>query len=216
MGKSIRTVLVAAMTACLCLVLIIGGTYALFSDSVTVNSHLAAGRLKVGLDMVGYQECVLGNDGTLVVGDYEEKNIDLTSTTTDDITIFNAEKVVPGCWYEATLELSNSGDVAFDYGIRMLWDGENATESQKALAEQMQITVTEGDTQLAEFMLSEYETAGSSQNGDILLGYMLKGDAAKTIVVRAEFIDDENNNVAQLSSVSFDLQIYATQKTANN
>ena len=55
MGKSIRAALLSAIIACLCLVLIIGGTYALFSDSVTVNNHLAAGKLKVGLKMVGYQ-----------------------------------------------------------------------------------------------------------------------------------------------------------------
>ena len=77
MGKSRRAALLSAIIACLCLVLIIGGTYALFSDSVTVNNHLAAGKLKVGLKMVGYQECVLGADGSLVTGEAEETDIEI-------------------------------------------------------------------------------------------------------------------------------------------
>lgn len=214
MGKSIRAALLSAIIACLCLVLILGGTYALFSDSVTVNNHLAAGKLKVGLKMVGYQECVLGADGSLVTGEAEETDIDLTATSSDDITIFDAKNAVPGCWYQATLELTNNGDIAFDYGIRMIWDEEGATDKEKTLAEQMQITVTVGQDELAKFMLSDYKTCGSAQNGDISLGYMLKGDDAKTIVVKAEFVSGDNNNAAQESSVSFDLQVYATQRTA--
>lgn len=214
MSKSLRAVLISLVTVCICLALIIGGTYALFSDNVEVNSHLAAGSLKVKLDRVSYRECVLTEDGVLAESQPDNKRIDLTNTTTDDIKLFDVENSVPGCWYEVTLELANGGNVAFDYGMKMLWNGAEASEGEKALAEQIQITVTEGDKTLAEFMLGDCATAGDG-NGNIALGAMLAEDAAKKIVIRATFINDDENNTVQENSIAFDLQVYATQKTTN-
>ena len=49
MTKKKRTILLSVMTAVLCLALVAGGTYALFSDQVTLTNHLEAGKLDITL-----------------------------------------------------------------------------------------------------------------------------------------------------------------------
>jgi len=44
-----RSVLLSVMTLVLCLALVAGGTYALFSDQVTLTNHLEAGTLDITL-----------------------------------------------------------------------------------------------------------------------------------------------------------------------
>lgn len=215
MSKSLRAVLLSLVTVCICLALLIGGTYALFSDNVQVNSHLSAGKLKVSLSRVEYKECVLTSDGTLAESQPDNTRVDLTSTTSDDLTLFNVEKSVPGCWYEVTLELGNGGDVAFDYGIKMLWDAENASAEEAAIAAQLEISVAEGTENLATFRLSEAAAAGDEGDGNLSLGYMAAGEGVKTLVIRATFVDDDDNNAAQEGNIEFDLQIFAAQRTAN-
>ena len=202
MSKKARTLLLSMVTACLCLALIVGATYALFSDTFTVNNHLQAGKLEVGLERIGYTTCTLGDDGTLT----ESEDPSVVDLIDDGSTLFQMDTIVPGSWYEAELRVSNNGDVAFDYGIRVLWnENADATALQLALAGQIQITVTQGDTQKAQFMLDEAE--------DVDLSAIMAGAAAQTFTVKAEFVDSESNNEAQDAALDFDLQVYATQKT---
>ena len=62
MEKRTKTMLFSALTLLVCTVLIVGGTFALFTDSVMVNNHLSAGNLEVGLYRTSYREYVLGTD----------------------------------------------------------------------------------------------------------------------------------------------------------
>ena len=48
---------------------------------------------------------------------------------------------------------------------------------------------------------------------DVVLGSMLKGDAAEQFTVKAEFVNRDDNNAAMQAEIEFDLQVYATQKT---
>ncbi len=206
MSRRMRTVLLSMVMVCLCLALLIGGTYALFSDQETVNSYLKAGKLDAVLYRVEYQDCTLGENGMLVTSERNTDRIDLTNASSKDIMLFDIEKAVPQSWYEACLEVSNAGNVAFDYGVRMLWnvDGQ-ATDAQKELASQIQITISgEDGTELAEFALS----AGR----DVDLGTILVGGAAQEFTVRAEFLNDPDNNIVQDVALEFALQVYAIQK----
>lgn len=208
MSKKSRTLLLSMVTACLCLVLIVVATYALFSDTVTVNNHLKAGKLEVGLERIGYTTCTLDDNGTLVVSPKDETKINLAE---DASVLFEMDRVVPGCWYEAELEVSNNGDVAFDYGVKILWnESGTATELQLILASQIQITVTQGDKQ-TQFMLN----AAKDVNFDepLLAKSEHNATSSKTFTVRAEFVDDEENNQVQDTDLYFDLQVYATQVT---
>ncbi len=225
MDKRKDTLWISALLALvLCVALIVGGTWALFTDEVKVNNHLSAGNLEVGLKRVDYTEYVLDGTTGLMTTKVDDEDIDLTVNNNE---IFTVEKAVPTSWYEATIEVSNLGSAAFDYGMRILWTNENtATEKDLAFASQMQITVTsskiadadrdgqdENGTNYVQFMLDECADPGN----DISLGYLLKNEGANSFTVKAEFVNSDVkdvNNAAMLASLTFDVQVFAPQTTS--
>lgn len=202
MTKRMRALILSMATVLLSVTLIVGASFALFSDSVTVNNHLAAGSLKVGLFRISYSEHVLG-DGGLMTDHTDSEKVDLTA---DESKLFNVEKAVPTSYYSATLEVSNLGDVAFDYGVRILWDTDSASDEEKLFARQITITVRDADgTAVKEFALAD------CASNEISLGF-LESAATRKFTVQAEFEDREDNDAVQLITIDFDLQLYATQK----
>lgn len=200
-----RTLLLSALTALLGVSVAVGASYALFTDQVTVNNHLSAGSLDVGLYRVEYKENVLVADGTMAESTPDTTRVDLTQNA-DKLFVID-DLFVPTSWYETTVEVSNSGDVAFDYGVRILRKDDPANDKDQIIAEQIQITISVGDTQKEQFYLCD------CADYDVVLGSMLKGDAAEQFTVKAEFVNRDDNNAAMQAEIEFDLQVYATQKT---
>ena len=200
-----RTLLLSALTALLGVSVAVGASYALFTDQVTVNNHLSAGSLDVGLYRVEYKENVLVADGTMAESTPDTTRVDLTQNA-DKLFVID-DLFVPTSWYETTVEVSNSGDVAFDYGVRILWKDDPANDKDQIIAGQIQITISVGDTQKEQFYLCD------CADYDVVLGSMLKGDAAEQFTVKAEFVNRDDNNAAMQAEIEFDLQVYATQKT---
>ncbi len=231
MEKRTKTLLLSILTLCICTVLVVGGTFALFTDKATVNNHLSAGNLDVGLYRTSYNECVLDADGLMAVSD---ENTDRINLVADGKALFNVTNAAPTSWYQATIEVSNLGSTAFDYGMCILWETDDSTtESEKALASQIKITITsknisdevaDGKVTVTDesgnpvevnyvtFMLDE---CGLEEN-KISLGYLLKNAGVETFTVKAEFVNDGANNSAKLATLDFDVQVYATQKTSLN
>ncbi len=207
-GRGLLTIM---LTLLLSMVLIVGATYALFTGEATVNNHLKAGNLKVGLERTSYQAHVLDNDtGRMVTTDPDVTRVDLTK---DPKELFVVENSVPTCWYKADILVTNKGTVAFNYGMRIIWDLSKVEESEKpyaeAFAKQIEITVTYGENE-AKFLLEDFAT------NDIDLGY-LERNASGTFTVMAEFLNDEDteefdNDYVQEKEIKFDLQVYAEQK----
>ena len=200
-----RTLLLSALTALLGVSVAVGASYALFTDQVTVNNHLSAGSLDVGLYRVEYKENVLVADGTMAESTPDTTRVDLTQNA-DKLFVID-DLFVPTSWYETTVEVSNSGDVAFDYGVRILWKDDPANDKDQIIAKQIQITISVGDMQKEQFYLCD------CADYDVVLGSMLKGDAAEQFTVKAEFVNRDDNNAAMQAEIEFDLQVYATQKT---
>ncbi len=205
-----KALLFSMITLCICTALTVGGTLALFSDRAEVNNHLSAGSLDVGLNRIAYTENALNAQG-IMAKSTNNTRLDLTKSANQ---MFSIEKAVPTSSYEATVEVSNLGSVAFDYGMRILWKPNSDTkDNDEVLANQLQITVTSSkianSTHSISFKLSECE------EHDIQLGYLLKGTGVDTFTVKAEFINDNAvNNLAMSANLEFDVQVYATQKTA--
>ena len=207
MGKSkVRTLLMSCVMIMLCAVLLIGGTFALWTDSAKVENHLVAGKLKVKLERISLTKTYLNNEtGYLVTTDPDTTIVDFTNTNTANANVFgidNGEKVVPCSQYEATLRLSNNGDVAFSYDVII-----KLTSASNALAEQLKVYIDGED----KGTLDEYAVDGKAI---ISTQTMAKNDVAKEFTIKVEFVDDNDvNKDAQEKEVKFDLMVNAVQLT---
>ncbi len=209
MNRRTKTMLIAMIALCISALLVVGGSYALFTGNVSVNNHLEAGSLKIGLNRISYKEHVIDeNTGLMTDKPVDTTVVDLTANANP---IFTADNSAPTSSYEAVIEIKNKGTVAFNYGMRILWNGDNtASNAQMAFAEQLQITVSgAGLAAPVVFRLSDCLNVG-----DIALGAMNKGADAQTFTVTALFLDHADNNDAMEAELNFDVQVYATQKLA--
>lgn len=200
----------------LCFAIVIGMTFALFSDTDSVYNHLQAGTLSVTLKRTGL-------DKTFYVGGRDLKHeindtvIDFTDKTTLDRNIFDIlanEKIVPGCKYVATMQVENHSDAPFGYWIAVKCSDETKDSS---LAKQLWVTVESGDTKVEDFVGNSL-TVGDEGRGCI--GYVAIGGAS-SFTVTVEFLDSadsdtevDSNDLAQSESILFDLVVYAVQVPA--
>lgn len=205
MGKSkVRTLLMSCVMMTLCVAMLVGGTFALWSDSVKVENHLTAGTLKVKFERISLTKTYLDNEtGCLVTTGPDTAIVNFTDTNTANANVFginNDEKVVPCSEYEAKLRLSNNGDVAFTYDVII-----KLTTESNALAEQLKIYVDGVD----KGTLDQYAVDGKAV---ISTHTMSKNDVAKEFTVKIQFInDDDVNSDAQNKEVKFDLLVNAAQ-----
>lgn len=201
------TLLFVAIT--ICLTLITFGTYALFSDSVTIEHHLQAGSLDAKLERTYLESKVLGADGYLE-SKTDSNLVDFTSSTTLTDNVFGLgsnELVAPGASYEATMKLSNNGTVAFAYYIAISFKDKVASE----LASQLKLYVTTYDEQGNEVVKEAYVKDGLLVGSESApLGELAAG-ASANFKVKVVFENLTNNNDAQNDEVNFDLSVYANQ-----
>lgn len=218
--KKKRVLLISCSVIMLCICIIAGMSYALFTDSVSVGNHLQAGNLNVTLTRTNLEYSVLDDGGELDVTKVEE-DLDLTTSTANNVFGIDSTdiRIVPGSYFDADLEIKNAGNTAFTYSIsiKLLGDSTN-------LAEQLKVIVTRPDGTTTEKMLSELASGLSIDTGK-----MKVGEDAQSFSVRVEFIDDVdynkdltdddekmNNNAAQNDSAVFDLIVTAVQATTKS
>ena len=184
----------------LCTTLIVGASYALFNETISVGNHLQAGNLDADLTRTNLKYAVLDTDGVLRT--YEDGNdVNFTGATNENIFGLNGDRIVPGSYFEAEMKLSNNGTVAFDYEVEIKLLG-NSGE----FANQLQVTVTSGN---------ETETLKLSEiNGKLVItDGRMPINSNTTFTVKVEFIDSDNNNAAQNQTCAFDLVVTAVQAT---
>lgn len=220
MVKRERKLLASCSTILLCICIIIGATYAYFTDSVTVGNHLKAGYLDVELIRTNLEYASLNAHGELEIKKNTER-YNFTHATNKNIFGLDADNIViaPGAYFDADMLIRNNGNVAFNYRVEIRLRGES-----NALAEQLQVTLTHPNGTKTVKKLSEL--AGGLS---IAAGKMKATDRSQGFSVRVEFIDDVDynlglasdetrmdNNLAQNQSVVFDLVVTAIQSTAQN
>lgn len=219
-----RALLVSASVILLCMTIIVGMTWALFTDTADVENHLKAGDLNITLERTkletysvdattGYLASTT-NDDIVNFSDPTDKNVfDLTS----------GSKIVPRSFYTATMRISNNtaavpdnvkpSDVAYDYWIEIKLDVSGLTTDEiKALKLDEQLQITVNSEKLAEpkiAFLSEGLTVGSSTAP---LGTLTLGDSDE-FTVKMEFVNGANNNDAKTQQLTFDLVVHAVQRT---
>ncbi len=186
----------------LCLCILVGVSYSLFTDSEQVTNHLKSGDLDITLERIGLEYVTLNEQGYLEIKDNTEV-IDFTNTTEENIFGLDQEELMaPGSYYEATLKLNNKGTVAFDYTIEIVLN-----DAANDFANQLKVYV-DGDTEgkvLGEIKEdNKYVIASTAA---------VEASSAKEFTVKVLFENHTDNNKAQDSSISFDLVISATQST---
>ena len=73
-GKKLRTLLMCTLSIMLCMATVVVGTYALFTDKVTLNNHLQAGTLEISLVRTKLTKTELTADGYLETNTVTTRN----------------------------------------------------------------------------------------------------------------------------------------------
>lgn len=203
--KKRRSVLMSVMTVMLCLTIVAGGTYALFSDQVTLTTHLKAGTLDITLERIKLVTKTIDNSSGYLkenIPNYEIVNFS-KPTDRNVFDIDSGHKIVPGCSYAATLKLTNNTDVAFAYWIEIINRDLNGLE----LADQLKIAVKIGEGEEASEILSKGLMVGSASDP---IGVLTKTNST-VFDVSLVFRDLANNNDAMNQSLNFDVVVHAVQ-----
>lgn len=201
-----RTLLLSITTLALSLSLVAGATFALFTDSVTLENHLQAGSLNVTLTRTNLVTETLNDSTGFIVKNEDSADVDFS--TPNDKNIFNLTPttlIVPGSTFNAELEVANNSSVAFNYYIQIVYKG-----GSEELANQLKVTAIVKGEETSAF-IKDGVTLGSEQ---LPLGTLAKG--GKTVFnVIVEFENLSVNNDAQGKNVQFDLIVHAIQATTS-
>ena len=207
-----RALLVSASVILLCMTIIVGMTWALFTDTQKVTNHLRAGDLSITLKRTELTKTTLNAQGKLVTSDPDTTTKNFSNPTDENVFgIVEGEKIVPGTKYVAKMQVENHSDVAFGYWIEIVCtDKTNGAD----LAKQLKVTVNTGAD--ASASVNDGLTVGSSSNyvGELIIG------ATAEFTVTVEFLDSfvaenniDHNDLAQGENLSFDLVVHAVQAT---
>ena len=221
-----RALIVSGAVILLCMTIIAGTTWALFTDTQTVSNHLQAGDLEITLARTELTKRTLNSVGKLVTSDPDTTRLDFSNPTDENVFgIVENEKIVPGTKYVAKMEIANKSDVAFGYWVKIDCKDEDVA---KTLAEQLKIIIytdKNGDGAIdttSEGVDSTVATGLEVGSDKDYIGTLECGKA-ENFIVSVEFIDmgytykdgvlTSTNDGAQTQSVEFDLIVYAIQVT---
>lgn len=211
--KKFRTLFVAIATIMLSFAVLAGGTFALFTEDHKITNHMQAGTLKIDLTRTRLRSTVLDNKGDLVVVEdpsavpFSGKNYNAE----EHPNLFDIDEsvyLVPSCWYEATLMITNNSNIAFTSSVDIVFDD---LASKNALSEQLILTVMDLDGTIKD----SRKLSAVPEGGLALPSFDTVSSRSFSFIVKIEFENLENtvNNKAQGQNVYFDLVVKATQAT---
>lgn len=217
-----RSLIVSGAVVLLCLTVIVGMTFALFTDTQKVTNHLQAGDLKITLKRIELLKTTLDENGYLYTPDKPDTTVKNFTNPTDE-NVFNieydangdaVEKFVPGSKYSAKMLIENNSDVAFGYWIEIVCT--DGTEKED-LASQVKVYVNGENETIANNL-----KVGDDKN---FVGVVETGKS-DTFTVTVEFVDESysykdgkltsKNDSAKGDDLKFDLIVYAIQQTKQN
>ena len=212
MIKSRRAMLVAVLTMLLCLAVVAAGSYALFTDSVSLDNHLQAGRLDITLVRTSLEKTTLDEKGYLTTSNPDTRLVDFSKTNTENaLGLDPTKKIVPGSKYVASFEIQNNSDVAFGYWIEIVCRDKSLGEE---LAKQVKITVNTESAFIGEGLVVKASDSSYIEIIDV--------GGKDSFTVTVEFIDSlsssnlDDNNLAKGQSIDFDIVVKALQVVNQN
>ena len=223
MSKMKRTLLVSCAIILLCMTIIVGVTYSLFTDRVSVRNHLKAGNLNIELWRTNLDYSVLNTESGYMDNVNVSTPVNFTSPTGENVFGLKADEdvyIVPGSYFDADMEIRNSGNVAFTYTFSIVLNG-----AANDLSDQLYVTVLdENGNEVSGMSLSGYKNQAKVFEGQ------MDGDVkTKKFSIKVEFLDDVkenadlkegetpmNNNNTMSQGVDFDFILEAVQATTKN
>jgi len=203
--------LISGAVILLCFTIIVGMTWALFTDMETVTNHLQAGDLDMTLERIALTKTTPDSRGYMFTTVYEaeEAYANFTNATNENVfDITGDERIVPLTEFTAGMRITNNSkiaksDVAFAYWVEIVYTG----DEDAVLAEQISVTIDNGEAQT----LNQGYKFGSKENPIGVIG--LNESATFTVSIKFLDLKDEVNDLAQGGEVSFDMIVYAVQYT---
>ena len=225
--SNFRTILLALSAILLSVLLVLAGTYSLFTDKSQISNHLQAGTLEMVLTRTTLTKRALDDKGYLKEStDTQEK--DFTGLNGENVFGLGTDEVLaPGSKYVANMRLTmtQEADVAFGYYVEIVLS--NATADSADFRGQMKVTIqsVEDPTKTVSRWFTEVNNEGKIVLGgpeqENLIGKVEKGTtasgavASQNFIVTVEFVNQDTdgsvNNIAKLESFGFDLVVYAIQ-----
>ena len=216
-----RALLVSASVILLCMSVIVGMTWALFTDTQTVSNHLQAGDLTIVLKRMELTKTTLNTGGYLAELPMDTTVVDFSNPTDENVfglaTDGNGnvtEKIVPGSKFVSKMKIENKSDVAFGYWVEIVCKDKTNGED---LAKQLKVTVNTGNDAVSTI------DSGLKVGSDRDFVDVLAIGEEQTFTVTVEFVDegysfvngvlDSTNDLAEKESLDFDLVVYAVQVT---
>ena len=220
-----RALLTSILAICLCLVMLIGSTFAWFTDTASTGVNtIQSGTLKLALDMeVGEENGIIQWDNA------EGKTLEFkkaAGAAADEKVLWE-----PGCTYELpALRIRNDGNLALKYKIAITGVTGNAK-----LLEAINFTVKVDGTQLVPNTTTTTGEGEGEDGGDISLtadpapavpaesdptvadlnnfeGVLLVGEATGAITISGTMRTDAGNEYQGLSIDGIAITVTATQK----
>lgn len=211
--KKRSIVTIACLSIVLCVALIAGGTYALFSSKTSVTNHLRSGNLTLKLERVGLTKYAYDEAS----GEYKENvytngdaYVDFSQATEKNVfDIARSEVIAPGVWYEATMRISKDNtNVPFAYKIIVKLNGSKGEDGKdNAFASQLCVYVDGAP----KGYLSDYVTAEGGNEVSVSSGTIGLTEGSKEFKVKLLFDPTADNNAVMNSTADFDLIVEATQ-----
>ena len=213
-----RALLVSVAVILLCMTIIVGTSWSLFTDTQTVSNHLQAGDLTVTLKRTGLVKATLDASGYLAektVQTATDTAVNFTNPTDENVFgIETNEKIVPGSKFVATMQIENYSDVAFGYWLEVVCTDKT---DGKDLSKQLMVTVNTGTGKSA--LVGNGLIVRGADDGYV--GELTVG-ASESFTVSVEFLDSSlssndlgyyDNDLAKKQKLSFDLIVHAVQLT---
>ena len=212
-----RALLISSAVILLCMSIIVGMTYALFTDNVTQNHHLQAGKLDITLTRTRLESTYLDTTtGRLVEATPNTVRTDFSNTSSTDANVFGmtpgvSTLVVPQCEYTVNMEISNNSDVAFNYWVEVVYkdaDG-NTLDKNDEFAKQVSVTLVRGQNTFSDEVYDELNVGAED---DPIATVEKSGKDNFTLTVKFEDLSD-NNDVME-ANIKFDIVVHAVQVEA--
>ena len=190
------TLVAACIAVLLSISAIVGGTFALFTGEASVsNNVLKAGSLGVKLERTSLQSTYLDETGILIEGQDVVDNPykDFTNTEENVFGLTDSDVIVPCSKYIATMLITNTGTVAFDFtaSLQITDDNQNLKLSEQVTLKLLDMNGNE------------------LSNGTVYAGT----NNTLAFKVMLEFNDLTTNNSVMNAGAKVNLLISCTQKT---